>query len=172
MNLSFSYNYFTIFGTRIVEVFSLSDVSGQLSSTKLKIENMKRNILLIILFIPFLGIAQLPYLGNNLDDLKKIYSDKSLTISFANDGTKIATVQTENGNYNYYFNSETGITDYCIQFMPNNKLLNYQVEWYNKNFVTISEKSWKAYLDKGKIMNIELKYDEKYDVTSFHYKAF
>ena len=28
MNLSFSYNYFTIFGTRIVEVFSQSDVSS------------------------------------------------------------------------------------------------------------------------------------------------
>ena len=28
MNLSFSYNYFTIFGTRIVEVFSQSDVGS------------------------------------------------------------------------------------------------------------------------------------------------
>lgn len=33
MNLSFSYNYFTIFGTRIVEVFSQSDVACYFKET-------------------------------------------------------------------------------------------------------------------------------------------
>ncbi|NMH23946.1 DKNYY domain-containing protein [Flavobacterium solisilvae] len=51
MNLSFSYNYFTIFGTRIVEVFSQSDVGG----------NYKRNptmkgkkVIILILTLLFL----------------------------------------------------------------------------------------------------------------------
>lgn len=133
---------------------------------------MKKIISFLILLIPIFGLSQVPYLGNSLYDLEKKYPNKNLKISFAKDDTKIATVETENGNYNYYFDNKTGITDYCIQFLPNNKLLNYQIEFYNKNFVVISDKNWKAYLSDGVILTINLIYDPESKLTSFHDKTF
>jgi hypothetical protein len=47
--------------------------------------------------------------------------------------------------------------------------LNAQVENYNKKYVIVSETSWKAYLDGGSIMRINLVYDEENKTYFFTY---
>ena len=57
----------------------------------------------------------------------------------------------------------------CVQIPDNLQALNTQVEIYNKKYVIISEKSWKAYLDGGETMKIDLKYNEEYETYLFYY---
>jgi len=47
--------------------------------------------------------------------------------------------------------------------------LNAQVEIYNKKYVIISETSWKAYLEGGGLMKINLTYDKDYKIYVFSY---
>jgi len=47
--------------------------------------------------------------------------------------------------------------------------LNAQVEVYNKKYVIVSETSWKAYLEGGGIMKINLTFDEKNKLYIFYY---
>jgi hypothetical protein len=43
------------------------------------------------------------------------------------------------------------------------------VEIYNKKYVIISENSWKAYLEGGGMLKINLEYNEKQKIYIFYY---
>lgn len=128
---------------------------------------MKKIILGLILLFPLLGKAQ-AHLGVTLADIKELYPDKTFKIGYTDDGTKYALASMALGTFAYYFDNEE-TTYKCIQYPNNMTALNTQVEIYNKKYVIISETSWKAYLERGGLMNINLEYDEEFNLYIFHY---
>jgi hypothetical protein len=129
---------------------------------------MKKLIFTLILMLPLFGEAQ-AHLGSSLSDLKAMYPDKYFKIEYANDGSKYTTAEQPLGTFVYYFSTETGLTYMCIQTPDDLQALNTQIEIYNQKYVIKSETSWKAYLDGGGTMNIELNYNEEYETYIFYY---
>lgn len=129
---------------------------------------MKKVILAFLMALPLIGKSQ-AHIGSTLADLKARYPDKTFKIEYANDGTKYTTANQTYGTFVYYFDNETGLTKFCIQFPDNMTALNSQVEVYNKKYVIVSETSWKAYLEGGGIMKINLTFDEKSKLYIFYY---
>ena len=115
-----------------------------------------------------LGYAQ-AHLGASLSDIKELHSDKVFKIDYTNQGQKYASAEMNYGTFVYYFDNETGLSNYCLQIPDNITALNAQVEVYNKKYVIISEKCWKAYLEGGGLMNINLTYDEEGEFYFFSY---
>ena len=130
---------------------------------------MKRIFFIITLFISIYGNAQ-AHLGSTLEELKEMHPDKTFTIDYANSGKKFASADMTYGTFSYYFNKETGLTDFCIQIPNNITALNALVEIYNKKYVIVSETSWKAYLDGGAILYINLIYSEENKLSYFSYE--
>jgi hypothetical protein len=130
---------------------------------------MKNLILAIILMLPLLGKSQ-AHLGSTLAEIKALHPDKVFKIDYTKQGQKYASAEMYYGLFVYYFDSETGLSNYCLQIPDNMNALNAQVEVYNKKYVIISETSWKAYLEGGGLMKINLIYDEEYKMYVFHYK--
>ena len=128
---------------------------------------IKKIIFALTLLFPLLGKAQ-AHLGSTLADLKEFHPDKTFEIDYTTTGTKYAKASMPLGTFVYYFNSE-GITVKCLQFPDNMTALNTQVEIYNKKYVIISEKSWKAYLEGGGLLKINLEYNEEEKFYVFHY---
>lgn len=129
---------------------------------------MKKLIFALLIVLPFIGKAQ-AHLGSSLADIKARYPDKFFKIEYTNDGTKYTTAEQPYGTFIYYFDKETGLTNLCIQIPDNMTALNAQVEVYNKKYVIVSETSWKAYLEGGGIMKINLTYDEENKIYTFYY---
>lgn len=130
---------------------------------------MKRISLILILLFSLFGNAQ-AHLGTTLEDLKKLHPDKTFKIDYTTAGKKYASTDMPYGTFSYYFNKETGLSDYCMQIPNDITGLNTQVEIYNRNYVIVSETSWKAYVDGGGIININLLYSEEYKLSYFTYK--
>jgi hypothetical protein len=57
-----------------------------------------------------------------------------------------------------------------MQLIDEIPYLNGQVEAYNKKYVIISDTKWKAYLEGGGILNIELTYNDENKLYVFSYK--
>jgi len=129
---------------------------------------MKKLIFAIIVMLPILCKAQ-AHLGSTLADIKAMYPDKVFKVDYTTSGRKYASAEMYYGTFVYYFDKETGLSNYCIQHTDNMTALNAQVEVYNKKYVIISETSWKAYLEGGGIMKIKLVYDEEYKLYVFQY---
>lgn len=129
---------------------------------------MKKILLSIVFLLPFLGSAQ-AHLGISLTDLKELHNDKTFKIDYTTDGVKYASADMPLGEFTYYFSKEDGLTFRCIQIPHNMTALNAQVENYNKKYVIVSETSWKAYLEGGGLMKINLVYDEEYKAYFFTY---
>ncbi len=127
---------------------------------------MKKILLCVIFLLPFFGYSQ-AHLGISLTELKELHNDKTFKINFTDDGTKYASAEMPFGEFSYYFGKEDGLTFRCIQIPDNMTALNAQVENYNKKYVIVSETSWKAYLDGGGIMKINLVYNEEYKAYYF-----
>lgn len=129
---------------------------------------MKKIKLILVLLLPFIGLAQ-AHLGISLNELKELHKDKIFKIDFTDEGIKYATAEMLYGEFTYYFSNEDGLTYRCIQ-IPNNMIaLNTLVENYNGKYVILSETSWKAYLEGGGIMKIDLIFDEVYKAYYFTY---
>ena len=47
--------------------------------------------------------------------------------------------------------------------------LNGKVEAYNKNYVIVSDSEWKAYLEGGSVLKINLSYNEEHKFYVFKY---
>ena len=109
------------------------------------------------------------YLGSSLKDIKAKHPYKVFTIDFTTSGTKFASAKMDYGTFYYYFDKETELSNYCMQIPDNITALNAQVEIYNKKYVIVSETSWKAYLDGGGILKINLVYDKEYKLYNFQY---
>jgi len=120
---------------------------------------MRKLIFLLILMFPLLGTAQ-AHLGSTLTEIKAMHPDKVFKVEYTNDGTKYAYTDMPLGTFFYYFDSETGLSNLCLQIPDDMTALNTQVEIYNKKYVIVSETSWKAYLEGGGLMKINLTYRE------------
>jgi len=129
---------------------------------------MKKVIFALILMLPLLGKAQ-AHLGATFTDIKAMHTDKVFTVDYANNGQKYAYTNMYYGTFYYYFDKETGLSNFCLQIPHDMTALNAQVEVYNKKYVIVSETSWKAYLEGGGLIKINLIYDEEYKLYSFHY---
>lgn len=134
----------------------------------------KYNIMNIIMYtllilIPLLGNSQ-AHIGSTLSDIKSFHPDKVFKIDYTDTGIMYASANMHFGTFVYYFDSETGLSKFCIQIPDNMASLNAQVEVYNNKYVIISETSWKAYLEGGGVMEINLTYNEEYKLYVFYYK--
>lgn len=129
---------------------------------------MKKLIFALILMLPLIGNAQ-AHLGSTLTDIKALHPDKEFTVKYTDDGIKYAYASMYYGTFFYYFDKETGLSNLCLQIPDNMTALNAQVEIYNKKYVIISETSWKAYLEGGGLMKINLTYDEDLENYVFIY---
>ena len=129
---------------------------------------MKKVIFALILVLPMICKAQ-AHLGESLSGLKARYPDKYFKIEYTNDGSKYTTAEQPFGTFVYYFDKETGLTNLCIQIPRSMQALSAQIEVYNGKYVIISDKKWKAYLDGGGILNINLIYDEDFESFIFIY---
>jgi predicted PolB exonuclease-like 3'-5' exonuclease len=129
---------------------------------------MKKIVFLIILIIPFLGKTQ-AHLGSSLSDLKAMYPGEAFKIEYADDGTKYTSADQLLGTFIYYFDKETNLTFLCVQIPNDLEALNAQIEIYNKKYVIISDTSWKAYLNGGGTMKINLTYEEEFETYMFYY---
>lgn len=127
----------------------------------------KKIFYLVFLLMPIWGKAQ-AHLGSTLKEIRERYPDKEFDIDYTNSGGKYAQVKMPLGTFIYYFNDEN-ITYMCIQIPEDMPSLNAQVEIYNKKYVVVSETSWKAYLDGGGIMKINLTYNDEYKLYVFYY---
>lgn len=129
---------------------------------------MKKLIFTFIVMLPLFVKAQ-AHLGSTLADIKAKHPDKEFIIEYSDDGTKYAYASMYYGTFIYYFDKETGLSNLCLQIPDDMTALNAQVEVYNKKYVIVSETSWKAYLDGGGIMKIELIYEEDMESYVFIY---
>ena len=129
---------------------------------------MKKSIFVFLVMLPIIGKAQ-AHLGVTLAEIKTQYLDKVFSIDSTTDGIKYASAAMPLGRFIYYFDKDTGLTDFCVQIPLDMTALNTQVEIYNKKYVIISETSWKAYLEGGGLMKIKLKYDENNKSYYFSY---
>lgn len=125
---------------------------------------MKKVFFALILAFPLFANAQ-AHLGETLSGLKSRYPDKYFKIEYASNGTKYTTAEQPFGTFVYYFDKETGLTSFCMQIPKSMTALNAQVEIYNKKYVILSENKWKAYLEGGGILNINLYYED--DIESY-----
>jgi hypothetical protein len=129
---------------------------------------MKNLYFFILILLPFMSEAQ-AHLGESFSGLESRYPDLTFEVETTNDGTIYTTAQQLFGTFIYYFDGETGLTNLCVQIPDDLQALNAQVEIYNKKYVIISETSWKAYLDGGSTMEINLIYNEEYETYIFYY---
>lgn len=131
-----------------------------------------KNFLIILISIttlfPFIAKSQ-ANLGATLSEIKAYHPDKTFTTDITKDGTKYAYTEMPLGLFYYYFDNTTDLSYLCVQLPFDMKSLNTQVEIYNKKYVIISENSWKAYLEGGGMLKINLEYNEKQKIYIFYY---
>lgn len=121
---------------------------------------MKRIILFLSMMFPFMASAQ-AHLGESITGLRQRYPGKEFKFEVTNEGVVYVMAEQTLGYFAYFFDQETGLTYMCMQIPYNMQALNAQVEIYNKKYVIVSETSWKAYLEGGGIMKINLNYNEE-----------
>jgi hypothetical protein len=129
---------------------------------------MKKLILSIIIAFPLLLSAQ-AHLSSTESEIKRLHPDKIFTTNYTNSGQKYISTKMKFGYFAYFFDSKTNLTTECIQVAYDLPSLNAQIEIYNRTYVIISDTQWKAYLNNGGIINIELEYDSEHNSNIFTY---
>lgn len=131
---------------------------------------MKKLLGILLLIACFTKLTKgQAHLGSSEYLIRNMYPDKKWTINYASNGVKYISADMVYGNFTYYFDKETNLSDYCIQIPYNVATMNGQVEAYNKKYVITSDISWTAYLEEGGIMYIKLLYDSKNQLSYFSY---
>lgn len=130
---------------------------------------MKKLFVMMALVMCFVGasFAQ-AHIGSTASEIKSFHPGVAFQTDYAEDGTKYMFAEMPLGIFFYYFNSY-GVSEYCIQVPYTMGDLNLQVEIYNGKYVILSDNSWKAYLEGGGTMNIELTYWEEQELYVFFY---
>ena len=118
--------------------------------------------------VPFIAKSQ-AHVGATLSDIKALHNDKIFTTDYTKDGTKYAYAEMQLGIFYYYFDNSTSLSYLCVQIPYDMKSLNNQVEIYNRKYVIVSETSWKAYLEGGGMLKINLEYNEEKKLYIFYY---
>jgi len=129
---------------------------------------MKKLLFLLIVFLPILSNAQ-AHLGSTEKEIRDLHSDKTFEVAYSDNGEKYIYTFMNYGTFFYYFDKETGLSNFCMQAVDKMPYLNGQVEAYNKKYVIVSDTEWKAYLEGGGILKIKLSYDEELKVYIFYY---
>lgn len=129
---------------------------------------MRTIIIATVILLPFFSNAQ-AHLGSTLSEIKGRYPGKEFSMTVTDDGSKIVSAEMPFGTFYYVLNPETQLSDMCLQIPNDMEALNAQVEIYNKKYVIVSETSWKAYLEGGGIMIIDLTYDKELKSYLFLY---
>lgn len=129
---------------------------------------MKKLIFLLILILPLIGKAQ-AHLGSTEKEIRGLHSDETFEVGYTNDGEKYISAFMYYGTFIYYFDKETGLSNFCMQVINEIPNLNGQVEAYNKKYVIVSDTEWKAYLEGGAILKIKLDYNEEHNMYVFYY---
>jgi len=109
-------------------------------------------------------------LGFSIEDIKANFSENSFEKIISDNGRLMYRTEFEHGDFIYVFDKETLLSNTCMLFPNNLANLNALVELYNKEYVVVSDSSWKAYLDNGTIMKVELIFDTKNKIYFFVYK--
>ena len=137
---------------------------------KLKFKRMKRLLFLLFVFLPILGNTQ-AHLGATEKEIRDLHSDKIFEVDYTDDGEKYISAFMIYGTFYYYFDKETGLSNNCMQIVDEMVYLNGQVEVYNNKYVVVSDTEWKAYLEGGGVLKINLSYNEEHKVYVFYYKS-
>jgi hypothetical protein len=128
----------------------------------------KLAVTLVFSLISLLAAAQ-ARLGTSASDIKAEFSDSNykLTSAYNDERVYTITVTLERSTVLYYFNKDFICNVTFI--IPNNQtVLNYMVEYYNKNYVVISTTEWKMYSKNG-ICRVELVFGD--DLYFFAWRA-
>lgn len=128
---------------------------------------MKKLIVTILLMLPILGMAQ-AHLGETEYAIKNYHPEATFKTGYDNDGQKYIYTDMALGNFTYYIDSDN-LSHYNIQIPYDMKCVNAQVEIYNKKYVIVSGSKWKAYLEGGFIMYINLYYNTESKLYYFAY---
>jgi hypothetical protein len=128
-----------------------------------------RTILVFLFLFTFSLVKGQAHLGSTEYAIKGMFPEKRWTSNYTKNGTRYISADIGYGNYTYYFDKETNLSDFCIQIPASITALNAQVELYNKKYVITSETSWTAYLEQGGIMYIKLIYSEELKASYFTY---
>jgi hypothetical protein len=129
---------------------------------------LKIILLLLIVTLPKLSNAQ-AYLGSTEKEIRDLHSDNTFKVGYTDDGEKYISSFMYFGTFIYYFDKETKLSNFCMQIVDEMPYLNGQVEAYNKNYVIVSDSEWKAYLEGGNVVKINLSYNEEHKFYVFKY---
>ena len=129
---------------------------------------MRTFYVLLMALLPLVGNGQ-AYLGSTFSEIKANHPEISFKEDVTDSGIKIISASMPYGTFFYYFEKASGLSTVCLQIPYDMKSQNSQIEIYNKEYVIVSESSWKADLEGGAIMMIELLYDEKSKSYFFRY---
>jgi hypothetical protein len=122
---------------------------------------MKKPILLLItIFGIFTNLAAQARLGSTSSAIQTEFSasEYKLESGITDDSVLYIAIEMPRSTVIYYFN-KTLICFMTLIFPDDQGALNYYVEQYNKSYVIISAKQWRAYLEEG-IADIDLIYAE------------
>ena len=130
---------------------------------------MKKLLLLVTFITVFTIISKAQSrIGYTPSQIKAEFYYYTWSSGYTTDGTYYIYTTYTRGLLIHYFNSS--MICYSTLLKPNTVGdLNYYVELYNKQYVIVSDKSWKAYLDNGSIVNISLKNDAEYGSYFYFY---
>ena len=101
-------------------------------------------ILLVVVAVKCYGQSRLGYTE---DKIKSEFSTKEWKDKLSKKGERIIYFDdTTQGHYMYYINDSSKLCDFCVYYPLTAALLNGFVEQYNKNYVIVSSKKWKCYM--------------------------
>jgi hypothetical protein len=131
---------------------------------------MKKVVIILYVFFSITAKGQ-AHLGSTESSIKELHPENKWKTGYTDKGRKYISSDMIYGNFTYYFDKETGLSDYNIQIPFNLVTMNGQVEAYNKKYVITSDTSWTAYLEDGGMIYIRLIYSNENKIRYFTYSS-
>lgn len=116
-----------------------------------------KKLIVLLLMLPLLGRAQ-AHIGLTDSQIRAEHSSITFTQGSTEEGVPFIISDLELGEFYYYFDIN-GYCDFVIQVPYTMKSVNGITELYNKKYVIINDREWKAYLDDGSIIYVLLQYN-------------
>ena len=132
---------------------------------------MKKLILfLFTLSVMFTAsVSAQAHLGATATEIKKMHPTNVWKYAVTDKGVNYMYSEMTLGVYFYYF-GENGASIMCMNVPTSMANLNTQIEIYNKKYVIVTDKSWKAYLEgDGGVMYIALLHNKDTNAYYFIY---
>ncbi len=144
--------------TGMLALFFISDRQYNINIT---FTTMKKGVLILLLSMSVCTYAQVQ-MSTPASEIISEFSDEKykLESSYNEDSVFTIVFETERATIIHRFDEDT-ISDAAI-VNPNDQLaLNFYVQLYNNEYVTVSDTEWKMYTMNGGIASIYLRYDEE-----------